>query len=229
MQLTPEYVRGKTFNTMRLREGYAVDEVHTFLRRTGDAMAQLVEENRSLREASAAAPEASPEQDPAAASLRILAMAEETAQRVTAQALAEAEQLLLHTRAEAADAERETRERACALEADAERRYRAAMDSLESRQGEAQRRLSDLHAFEDEIRTRLSLYLRGQLTELEQAIPSRAPTTLPTMATVPTPAARPVAAPPAAARPAAVPPVAAPRRRDDEIIIFSPWKTEVQR
>jgi DivIVA domain-containing protein len=183
MTLTPEDVRNKQFSTVRLREGYEMDEVDAFLDEVEGELTRLGRENDDLRtrltvtsrqpaaEAppAAAAPPAPqpapPPQPPApepavpaavAASVtsdnavRMLELAQRTADEHVAQAKNEAERILAEARVGAAK-----------LTSDAQREHVIL-----------QARVEELKAFEREYRTRLRSYLENQLHDLDQMGPA---------------------------------------------------------
>jgi DivIVA domain-containing protein len=223
MTLTPEDVRKKEFSTVRLREGYEMDEVDAFLDEVEAELTRLLRENEDLRArlaaassrppavegeraaeapAAPAAPPAAPAVPaavPAAAAavaapavasptdqaVRMLELAQRTADEHVAQAKAEADKLVAAARTEA---------------------QRVTAD-MQREQSALQGRIDQLKAFEREYRTRLRSYLEGQLRELESH-GSAEPPIPPAMAS----AAAPTSAPGHAAAPTAAPvtPPAAP-------------------
>ncbi len=186
MTLTPEDVRKKEFSTVRLREGYEMDEVDAFLDEVEAELTRLLRENEDLRArlsaassrppavegepaaeakaaptgpavAAPAAPAAAPAAAaavaaPAAAALaptdqavRILELAQRTADEHVSQAKAEADKLVAAARTEA---------------------HRVTTE-MQREQSALQGRIDQLKAFEREYRTRLRSYLEGQLRELD--------------------------------------------------------------
>ncbi|SEF51585.1 DivIVA domain-containing protein [Thermomonospora echinospora] len=138
-------------------------------------------------------PEPKPEPEPALGSLgmpapsgednmdtaaRVLALAQQTADQAIADARREADETLGRARREAEEivgkarrqAEQivgEARSRAEALDRDAQDRHRQVMGSLVQQREELEREVDHLRAFEREYRSRLKVYLEGQLRELE--------------------------------------------------------------
>ncbi|MBA9006493.1 MULTISPECIES: DivIVA domain-containing protein [Thermomonospora] len=109
---------------------------------------------------------------------RVLALAQQTADQAIADARREADETLGRARREAEEivgkARRqadqivsEARSRAEALDRDAQDRHRQVMGSLVQQREELEREVDNLRAFEREYRSRLKVYLEGQLRELE--------------------------------------------------------------
>ncbi|TNY34743.1 DivIVA domain-containing protein [Thermomonospora catenispora] len=109
---------------------------------------------------------------------RVLALAQQTADQAIADARREADETLGRARREAEEivgkARRqadqiisEARSRAEALDRDAQERHRQVMGSLVQQREELEREVDNLRAFEREYRSRLKVYLEGQLRELE--------------------------------------------------------------
>ncbi|MFF5257564.1 DivIVA domain-containing protein [Actinomadura viridis] len=111
---------------------------------------------------------------------RVLALAQQTADQAIADARREADETLGRARREAEEilgkARRqadqivsEARSRAEALDRDAQERHRQVMGSLVQQREELEREVDNLRAFEREYRSRLKVYLEGQLRELDAA------------------------------------------------------------
>ncbi|GAA4334981.1 hypothetical protein GCM10023178_48310 [Actinomadura luteofluorescens] len=109
---------------------------------------------------------------------RVLALAQRTADQAIADARREADETLGRARREAVEilgkARRqadqivsEARSRAEALDRDAQERHRQVMGSLVQQREELEREVDNLRAFEREYRSRLKVYLEGQLRDLE--------------------------------------------------------------
>ncbi|RAY16520.1 cell division protein DivIVA [Actinomadura craniellae] len=109
---------------------------------------------------------------------RVLALAQQTADQAIADARREADETLGRARREAEEilgkARRqadhivsEARSRAETLDRDAQERHRQVMGSLVQQREELEREVDNLRAFEREYRSRLKVYLEGQLRELE--------------------------------------------------------------
>jgi DivIVA domain-containing protein len=121
--LTPTDVQNKQFTVTRVKAGYAIEEVDSFLDEVESELARLLRENNDLRNravsapAAAPAPAAEPEPVQAAApvapaatlgategqeaALRTLLLAQRTADEAVAEARAEAAQLVADAQAEA--------------------------------------------------------------------------------------------------------------------------------
>lgn len=123
----------------------------------------------------AAAPTGEDNMDTAAC---VLALAQQTADQAIADARREADETLGRARREAEEilgkARRqadqivsEARSRAEALDRDAQERHRQVMGSLVQQREELEREVDNLRAFEREYRSRLKVYLEGQLRDLE--------------------------------------------------------------
>jgi len=110
--------------------------------------------------------------------LRVLMLAQRTADDHVADARREADKLLSDARAKADEVTREARSQAEALERDARTRHQEAMGGLEAKRAALQKHIEELKAFEREYRTRLKAYLESQLRDLEgrtQGIEPEAP------------------------------------------------------
>ncbi|MCU0266889.1 MAG: DivIVA domain-containing protein [Actinomycetia bacterium] len=174
MPLTPEDVRNKQFSTVRLREGYEMDEVDAFLDEVEAELTRLLRENEDLHArlaaaarqpvappapaveapapppapvpVAAAAAAAAPAVAPTDSAVRMLELAQRTADEHVAQAKAEADRLVSDARLEAQRVTHDLEREHTALEA----------------------KVAELKAFEREYRTRLRTYLEGQLRDLDQ-------------------------------------------------------------
>ncbi|TQS41691.1 DivIVA domain-containing protein [Cryptosporangium phraense] len=99
--------------------------------------------------------------------LRVLMLAQRTADDHVADARREADKLLSEARANAEELTRDARAKAEALERDARQRHQEAMGGLEAKRTALQKHIEQLKAFEREYRTRLKAYLESQLRDLE--------------------------------------------------------------
>jgi len=99
--------------------------------------------------------------------LRVLMMAQRTADDHVADARREADKLLSDARSKAEEVTREARAKADALERDARQRHQEVMGSLETKRTALQKHLEELKQFEREYRTRLKAYLESQLRDLD--------------------------------------------------------------
>src|SRR5437762_2238941 len=99
--------------------------------------------------------------------LRVLMMAQRTADDHVADARREADKLLSDARAKAEEVTREARAKADALERDARQRHAEAMGGLDQKRTALQKHIEELKQFEREYRTRLKAYLESQLRDLD--------------------------------------------------------------
>src|SRR5215469_9667316 len=98
--------------------------------------------------------------------LRVLMMAQRTADDHVADARREADKLLSESRTKAEETTREARAKADALERDARQRHQEAMGGLDAKRTALQKHIEELKQFEREYRTRLRAYLERQLRDL---------------------------------------------------------------
>ncbi len=98
--------------------------------------------------------------------LRVLMMAQRTADDHVTDARREADKLLSDARTKSEEAVREARAKADALERDARTRHAEAMGGLETKRTALQKHIEELKQFEREYRTRLKAYLESQLRDL---------------------------------------------------------------
>lgn len=99
--------------------------------------------------------------------LRMLMMAQRTADDHVSDARREADQLLSEARSKAEEVTREARAKADALERDARQRHQEAMGGLDAKRTALQKHIEELKQFEREYRTRLKAYLESQLRDLD--------------------------------------------------------------
>jgi DivIVA domain-containing protein len=99
--------------------------------------------------------------------LRVLMMAQRTADDHVSDARREADKLLSDARAKAEEVTREARAKAEALERDARQRHQEAMGGLDAKRTALQKHIEELKQFEREYRTRLKAYLESQLRDLD--------------------------------------------------------------
>src|SRR4051794_14074581 len=99
--------------------------------------------------------------------LRVLMMAQRTADDHVSDARREADQLLSEARGKAEEVTREARAKADALERDARQRHQEAMGGLDAKRTALQKHIEELKQFEREYRTRLKAYLESQLRDLD--------------------------------------------------------------
>jgi DivIVA domain-containing protein len=99
--------------------------------------------------------------------LRVLMMAQRTADDHVNDARHEAEKMLSDARTKAEELTRDARAKAEALERDARQRHQEAMGGLDAKRTALQKHIEELKQFEREYRTRLKAYLESQLRDLE--------------------------------------------------------------
>lgn len=99
--------------------------------------------------------------------LRVLMMAQRTADDHVNDARREADKMLSEARAKSEEVTREARAKAEALERDARQRHQDAMGGLEAKRSALQKHIEELKQFEREYRTRLKAYLESQLRDLD--------------------------------------------------------------
>jgi DivIVA domain-containing protein len=99
--------------------------------------------------------------------LRVLMMAQRTADEHVSDARREAEKLLNDARAKADELTLDARTKAEALERDARQRHQEVMGSLDTKRTALQKHIEELKQFEREYRTRLKAYLESQLRDLD--------------------------------------------------------------
>jgi len=99
--------------------------------------------------------------------LRVLMMAQRTADDHVTDARREADKVLADARGKADEVTRESRTKAEALERDARQRHQEAMGGLDTKRVALQKHIEELKQFEREYRTRLKAYLESQLRDLD--------------------------------------------------------------
>ena len=179
MPLTASDVANKQFTTVKLREGYNMEEVDGFLDEVEGELGRLHREIDDLTARLNAAPAAAPVEAVAAvapaavvaaaaptdSAVRMLELAQKTADEHVAGAKAEADRIL----------------------ADARATHARTMGDLEGERNAMQAKVDELRNFEKEYRTRLRSYLEGQLRDLEAkaAVPAAAAAAAPTATAAP--------------------------------------------
>jgi DivIVA domain-containing protein len=98
---------------------------------------------------------------------RMIGDARSTADRMIGEARAKADSMMGEARTQAASLEREARGKATSLVQDAERKHNEIIGGLEQRKGTLEKRIEELRTFEREYRTRLKSYLESQLRDLD--------------------------------------------------------------
>ncbi|HEY7222394.1 MAG TPA: DivIVA domain-containing protein [Micromonosporaceae bacterium] len=99
--------------------------------------------------------------------LRVLMMAQRTADEHVSDARREADKLLTDARTKSDEMTRDARAKADALERDARQRHQEVMGSLDAKRTALQKHIEELKQFEREYRTRLKAYLESQLRDLD--------------------------------------------------------------
>jgi DivIVA domain-containing protein len=99
--------------------------------------------------------------------LRVLMMAQRTADEHVSDARREADKLMTDARSKSEEMTRDARAKADALERDARQRHQEVMGSLDSKRTALQKHIEELKQFEREYRTRLKAYLESQLRDLD--------------------------------------------------------------
>jgi len=201
------------------KRGYDEDEVDAFLDLIEAELARLIEENNDLKqqvdEMARSGPPRGPQQlrqqppppapepmpmaapvppqppriDENSQVVKVLAMAQETAEKYVSDAKSEADRMIGDARSaadrmigearskadsmvgeartQASSVEREARGKATTMVQDAERRHNEIIGGLEERKGTLEKRIEELRTFEREYRTRLKSYLESQLRDLD--------------------------------------------------------------
>jgi len=98
---------------------------------------------------------------------RMIGDARSTADRMIGEARAKADSMVGDARTQAASLERDARGKATSLVQDAERKHNEIIGGLEQRKGTLEKRIEELRTFEREYRTRLKSYLESQLRDLD--------------------------------------------------------------
>lgn len=216
MPLTPADVHNVAFKKPPIgKRGYDEDEVDAFLDLIEAELARLIEENNDLKAQvddmvrsgppgpqqhrqppPPPEPMVVPQQQPVAPPridensqvVKVLAMAQETAEKYVSDAKTEADRMVGDARAaadrmvgearskadamvnearsQAAQVEREARGKATSLVQDAERKHNEIIGGLEQRKSTLDKQIETLRTFEREYRTRLKSYLESQLRDL---------------------------------------------------------------
>jgi len=99
--------------------------------------------------------------------LRVLMMAQRTADEHVSDARREAEKLLTDARSTSEELTREARTKAETLDRDARQRHQEVMGGLDAKRTALQKHIEELKQFEREYRTRLKAYLESQLRDLD--------------------------------------------------------------
>ena len=201
MPLTPADVHNVAFKKPSIgKRGYDEDEVDAFLDVVEAELSRLIEENTELSGrlssyeaggtpaprpepvAAAEPPQPAPAVDGHVQAARLLGLAQETADRLTAEAKAESDKTLSDarsqsealitdatTRAEAA--ERDSRIRADALDKEAQSKYDEVLGKLADERVNLEKKIEDLRVYEREYRGRLKSWISEQLAQLDGQAP----------------------------------------------------------
>jgi DivIVA domain-containing protein len=146
-----------------------VDRLRQETQQAKQAVAQAQQQAAQSAQSAASSPAlpAVPGDDQGEKALRVLMLAQRTADDHVADARREADKLLSEARSKAEELTRDARAKAEALERDARQRHQEAMGGLEAKRTALQKHIEQLKAFEREYRTRLKAYLESQLRDLE--------------------------------------------------------------
>jgi len=144
MVLRAEDVHDKQFKLVRNSTGYDMDEVDAFLDDVQAEITRLGDELQEVSDKLAAAASEPRAENPSAAAARILEMAQRTADEYVADA----------------------RSKADGMVSEAEKAARKSVKKLEAQRGDLEARVTALHTFETEIRSRLMGYFQSQLADL---------------------------------------------------------------
>jgi DivIVA domain-containing protein len=98
---------------------------------------------------------------------RMMSDARSTADRMIGEARSKADSMVGDARTQAASVEREARGKATSMVQDAERKHNEIIGGLEQRKGTLEKSIEQLRTFEREYRTRLKSYLESQLRDLD--------------------------------------------------------------
>lgn len=99
--------------------------------------------------------------------LRVLMMAQRTAEEHESAARRDAEKMVTEARTKAEELSRDARATAESLERDARARHQEAMGGLDAKRTALQKHIEELKEFERQYRTRLKAYLETQLRDLD--------------------------------------------------------------
>lgn len=166
--LTPHDVRNKVLPTVRLREGYDLAEVDTFLSEIESTLSRLLRENAQLNTRLTTADRASRQISPSAgdSAARIVMRAQEAADEAIAAARQEADTIVAKAHELAGDIEREALDKAAALERDSQEKHRQATETLDGAHVERQRRAEALHGLLHHHGSRMVETLEDHVSQL---------------------------------------------------------------
>jgi DivIVA domain-containing protein len=143
-----------------------ISRLNMSVQELSDVNVQLATENEELKNSAPAAPPMDPA-DASSASVRILELAQRTADEAVATARIESEQIREIAELETRDLVASTRSEAEQLMSEAKAQIAAMNREFEINKVAMERRVEELRAYEREYRSRLRSYLEGQLRELE--------------------------------------------------------------
>ena len=135
----------------------------------GPSQAPRIDENSQVVKVLAMAQETAEKyvSDAKAEADRMMGDARSTADRMIGEARSKADSMVGEARTQAASVERDSRAKATSLVQDAERKHNEIIGGLEERKGTLEKRIEELRTFEREYRTRLKSYLESQLRDLD--------------------------------------------------------------
>ncbi|MEV8636765.1 DivIVA domain-containing protein [Streptosporangium sp. NPDC051023] len=170
--LTPHDVRNKVFPTVRLREGYDLAEVDTFLGEIEFTLSRVLWENEQLNAQLNVARNSFRQALPSAGdnAARIVARAQQSADEVITRAEQEARLIVAEARGLAETIEREALDRATALEHDTRERHRGAAETLEAAYAAQQRRIDGLRDLVGHHGGLVQETLAGHLGQLQRLL-----------------------------------------------------------
>jgi DivIVA domain-containing protein len=170
--LTPHDVRTKVLPTVRLREGYDLAEVDTFLSEIESTLSRLLRENAQLNARLMAGGRTSRQIPPSAgdSAARIVLRAQEAADEAIIAAQQEADTIVAKAHELAEVIEREALGKAAALERDSQEKHRQAAQALDNACAERQRRAEDLHGLVHHHGSRMLETLEGHVGQLRSLL-----------------------------------------------------------
>ncbi|MFI0790683.1 DivIVA domain-containing protein [Streptomyces lydicus] len=169
--LTPDDVHHKRFATVRLREGYDLAEVDTFLHEVESTLDRLFREMAALRQQACSAADLTQRNqlgnDHAE---RVLTLADRTAGEVITQASAEATRIVREAQSRAEAVEREAHARAAQIEQEALDRVSVVHQDADTKEAELEslhRARNELERQAEALRSLVSDYRAGLWTALD--------------------------------------------------------------
>ena len=135
----------------------------------GPPQAARIDENSQVVKVLAMAQETAEKyvSDAKAEADRMIGDARSSADRMIGEARSKADSMVGEARTQASTVERDARSKATSLVQDAERRHNEIIGGLEQRKGTLESEIEKLRTFEREYRTRLKSYLESQLRDLD--------------------------------------------------------------